>query len=104
MVGRVQLLQALDRLETGVVLKLSEYTSRESAHRYFMNPLGGLGQYYAGTLADLRFMDSSAKPWIKYTKEHGAPLAEQVNSSTPANQFWKVIESDDVNLDDLDAL
>ena len=104
MVGRVQLLQALDRLEAGAALKLSEYTSQESAHRYFKNPTGGLGQYYAGTLADLKLMDSSAKPWIKYTKEYGAPLAEQVNSTTPADRFWQVIESDDVRIDDLDAL
>jgi len=104
MVGRVQLLQALDHLEAGAALKLSEYTSQESAHRYFKNPMGGLGQYYAGTLADLKLMDSSAKPWIKYTKEHGAPLAEQVNSTAPADRFWRVVESDDVKLDDLDAL
>jgi len=104
MVGRVQLLQALDHLEAGAALKLSEYTSQESAHRYFKNPMGGLGQYYAGTLADLKLMDSSAKPWIKYTKEHGAPLAEQVSSTAPADRFWRVVESDDVKLDDLDAL
>lgn len=104
MVGRVQLLQALDRLESGAALKLSEYTSQESAHRYFKNPMGGLAQYYAGTLADLKLMDASAKPWIKYTKEHGAPLAVQVNSTTPADRFWQVVESDDVKLDDLDAL
>jgi hypothetical protein len=104
MVGRVQLLQALDRLEAGEALTLSDYTLQESAHRYFKNPMGGLGQYYAGTLADLKLMDSSTKPWIKYTKENGAPLAEQVNSSTPADRFWRVIESDDVKLDDLDAL
>ena len=104
MVGRVQLLQALDRLEAGAALRLSEYTSQESAHRYFKNPMGGLAQYYAGTLADLKLMDASAKPWIKYTKEHGAPLAEQVNSTSPADRFWRVVESDDVKLDDLDAL
>lgn len=104
MVGRAQLLQALDRLEVSAALKLSEYTSQESAHRYFKNPMGGLAQYYAGTLAGLKLMDASAKPWIKYTKEHGAPLAEQVNSTTPADRFWRVVESDDVKLDDLDAL
>ena len=104
MVGRVQLLQALDRLEAREGLKLSEYTSQESAHRYFKNPMGGLAQYYAGTLADLKLMDSSAKPWIKYTKEHGAPLAAQVNSTTRADHFWRVVESDDVKLDDLDTM
>lgn len=104
MVGRVQLLQALDRLEAGEALNLSDYTSQKSAHRYFKNPMGGLGQYYAGTLAGLKLMDPSTKPWIKYTKEHGAPLAEQVNSSTPADRFWLVVENDEVKLADLDAM
>lgn len=104
MVGRVQLLQALDRLEAGEVLKLSEYTAQDSPHRYFKNQMGGLGQYYAGTLNDLKLMDASAKPWFKYTKEYGVPLAKHVNSTTLADQFWRVIESDDVTLDHLDAL
>ncbi len=104
MVGRVQLLQALDRLEAGEGLRLSEYTANDSEHRYFMNRMGGLGQYYAGTLSDLKLLDASAKPWVKYTNEYGAPLAEQVNSFVPADLFWKVVESDAVTLNNLDAL
>lgn len=104
MVGRVQLTLALDRLESGEPLKLSQYTAQDSPLRYFKNPMGGLSQYYAGTLSDLKLMDASAKPWIRYTKEYGVPLAEQVNNSINANQFWQVIESDDVCLDKLDSL
>lgn len=104
MVGRVQLTQALDRLEAGEYLNLSQYTSQESPLRYFKNPMGGLSQYYAGTLSDLKLMDASAKPWIKYTKELGAPLAEQVDSNIQADRFWKVVESGTATCDDLDAL
>lgn len=104
MVGRVQLTQALDRLEAGEYLNLSQYTSQESPLRYFKNPMGGLAQYYAGTLSDLKLMDASAKPWIKYTKELGAPLAEQVDSNIQADRFWKVVESGTATCDDLDAL
>lgn len=104
MVGRVQLLQALDRLQAGDSLGLSQYTAQDSPSRYFKNPMGGLAQYYAGTLSDLKLIDASAKPWIKYTKEFGTPLAEQVNASIQAARFWKVIESDNVTLEDLDAL
>ena len=104
MVGRVQLTSALDRLEAGDHLSFSQYTSQDSPLRYFKNPMGGLSQYYAGTLSDLKLMDASAKPWIKYTKELGAPLAEQVDSRIQANRFWKVVESDGVTCDDLDAL
>jgi len=104
MVGRVQLTSALDRLAAGDHLSFSQYTSQDSPLRYFKNPMGGLSQYYAGTLSDLKLMDASAKPWIKYTKELGAPLAEQVDSRIQANRFWKVVESDGVTCDDLDAL
>ncbi len=104
MVGRVQLLQALDRLQADGPLRLSQYTAQDLPSRYFKNPMGGLAQYYAGTLSDLKLMDASAKPWIKYTKEFGTPLAEQVNSSIQADLFWEVIESDNVTLVNLDAL
>ncbi|MBZ0095531.1 MAG: hypothetical protein K8H75_09225 [Sulfuricella sp.] len=104
MVGRIQLTQALDRLESGEPLRLSQYTAQELPFRYFKNPMGGLSQYYAGTLSDLKLVDASAKPWIRYTKEFGIPLAEQVNASIEPDRFWNVIESDNVRLEDLDAL
>jgi hypothetical protein len=104
MVGRDQLVSALDRLEAGEPLQLSRYTAQDSPRRYFQNPMGGLGQYYAGILSYLNLMDTSAKPWIRYTKEHGAPLAEKVDVSVLGDRFWSVIESDDVTIDDLNAL
>ncbi|MCM5570490.1 hypothetical protein M6I34_08215 [Burkholderiaceae bacterium FT117] len=104
MVGRNQLTPALDRLEKGEPMVLSKYTSQESPQRYFKNPLGGLSQYYAGTLSELQLMDASTKPWIKYTKELGAPLAQQVESHINANRFWQVVESDSVTAEDLDSL
>ena len=104
MVGRNQLTQALDRLKKGIPLTLSEYTAQASPFRYFMSPMGGLSQYYAGTLSDLKLVDASAKPWIRYTKEFGAPLAVQVNASVQADLFWAVVENDAVTLDELDSL
>jgi hypothetical protein len=104
MVGRVQLTQALDRLENNNDLNLTEYTSQDSSLRYFKNPMGGLAQYYAGTLSNLKLMDSSDKPWIKYTKQIGAPLAQKVNMNIKSDLFWKVVESGNVTCDDLDAL
>ncbi len=104
MVGLVQLVSALDRLESREPLHLSHFTAQESPQRYFKNPMGGLAQYYAGTLADLKLMDASAKPWIRYTKELGAPLAEKVNASVPGDRFWSVVEADEVTLNDLNLL
>jgi len=104
MVGRNQLLPALDRLESGQELRLSEYTDKDSGRRYFLNPLGGLGQYYAGTLSQLELMDPSAKPWMRYTIERGEPLAKAVDAAVPSDKFWSVIQADHVELADLDAL
>lgn len=104
MVGRDQLTKALDRLELGQALKLSQYTAFDSPNRYFKNPMGGLSQYYAGTLSDLKLMDASTKPWIRYTKEFGIPLAKKLNSNIDADLFWQVIESDDLSINDLDSL
>lgn len=104
MVGRVQLTKALDRLECGEPLQLSQFTDQDSPYRYFKNRMGGLSQYYAGTLSELKLMKVWTKPWIKYTEEFGMPLAEKMNSSTNADLFWRVVESDNVLLADLDSL
>jgi hypothetical protein len=104
MVGRIKLIPALERLENGQDLRLSEYTDRDSARRYFLNRMGGLGQYYAGTLGQLELMDPSSKPWIKYTIERGKPLAQAVEAAVPSDRFWSVLQADRVTLSDLDAL
>lgn len=105
MVGRNQLLPALDRLESGeAMLKLTDYAAADGSTRYFKNPMGGLGQYYAGTLASLQLLDAGSKPWIKYTLEHGAPLAECVNHSVDHDLFWSCVKAGAVSLADLDAL
>ena len=85
-------------------MKLSSYTDPDSTRRYFKNRLGGLGQYYAGTLAQLELMDPSSTPWIKFTIERGQPLAQAVDKSIPGDQFWSVVQSDLVTLENLDAL
>ena len=66
--------------------------------------MDGLSQYYVGTLIDLNLMVGATRPWIGYTKEYGMPLAEQVNASIDPDRFWSVIDSDNVRLEDLDAL
>jgi hypothetical protein len=104
MVGRVKLVPALDLLKKQTKLRLSTYSDRDSALRYFQNAMGGLAQYYAGTLAELNLLDSSSRPWVKYTVERGEPLAKIVDGAVPGDRFWKVIEQDEVALNDLDAL
>lgn len=104
MVGRNQLLPALDGLQGEGRLRLSDYTASDSPTRYFKNQLGGLKQYYAGTLSDLKLIDASAKPWVKYTIEHGEPLANAFDTTVLAERFWEAVERDEVGLADLDEL
>lgn len=104
MVGRVRLLPALTNLEHGGMLRLSDYTVQDPEQRYFKNKWGGLKQYYFGTLSGLGLMDASESDWLKYTKEHGAPLAESFDTAVPSDLFWKTIENDSVTVSALDNL
>lgn len=104
MVGRQKLVSAVQRLKGGDVLKLSTFTHSESDRRYFKNRMGGLGQYYAGTLADLNVLDGQKKPWYRYTTEVGRPLAEAFDRSVPSDEFWDVVERGEVDQKKLDLL
>ncbi|WP_223454214.1 hypothetical protein [Pseudomonas sp. GL-RE-19] len=105
MVGRTKLVPSLASLKTGEPLRLSLYaTTEETPQRYFMNRLGGLSQYYAGTLADLQLMESSGRSWSFYSSQYGAPLAQSVDASVPGERFWQVVENDLVTLEELDEL
>lgn len=105
MVGRQKLTQAVTLLEAGQKLKLSTYAGLEdSGKRYFANPLGGLGQYYAGTLTQLGILDNTQAPWISYTLEYGSPIASGLGTVVPQDRFWKTIEGDTVTVEALDEL
>lgn len=105
MVGRTKLVPALASLKAGETLRLSQYaTTEDSPHRYFMNRLGGLSQYYAGTLADLMIMESSTQSWIRYSKEYGKLLAQNFDAGIPGERFWQMVEGDEVTLATLDEL
>lgn len=96
MVGRQKLVSAVQRVFNGEILKLVKFTANDSEDRYFMNRMGGLSQYYAGTLSDLRVLDAGRKPWFRFTKEVGKPIAEAFDMSVPADLFWNVLERGEV--------
>ena len=106
MIGRLRLVPALTRLESGEPLRLSTYATRsdDSNDRYFQNRLGGLGQYYLGQLAELRILDASRGPWVTYTPDGGTPLAKILDELQSTDQFWETVDSDLVTLQDLDTL
>lgn len=105
MVGRTKLVPSLTNLKAGEPLRLSIYaTTKDTPQRYFLNRLGGLSQYYAGTLAELQLMESSGSSWSFYSSQYGGPLAQNVEASVPGERFWEVVENDSVTLEELDEL
>ncbi|NWC94130.1 helix-turn-helix transcriptional regulator [Pseudomonas sp. IPO3778] len=105
MVGRIKLVPALARLKAGESLRLSQYaTTENTADRYFVNRLGGLSQYYAGTLANLLIMESSTTSWARYSEEYGTLLAQNFDTDIPGKRFWEIVEGDKVTQANLDEL
>jgi hypothetical protein len=106
MVGRLQLVPALDKPHEGCPLVLSDYsTLEETPKRYFKNKMGGLGQYYVGQLAELELCAKTTdRPWIKYTIECGEVIAEAIEDALPAQLFWDAVDKDLVDTETLKAL
>jgi hypothetical protein len=104
MIGRDTLLPALTALESAKQIALSSFTAQDSSTRYFKNQMGGLGQYYAGTLADLQILEARPKRWITYSKERGGPIALSFDRHVDGDLFWKLCERDTVKMSDLDKM
>jgi hypothetical protein len=103
MIGRQKLVPALAQWSSSS--RLSTYATRENTvARYFQNPLGGLGQYYLGTLRELRVLDVGERGWISYTQERGQPLAEAVDRYVDGDLFFATLEFDRVPPRRLDEL
>lgn len=95
---------ARDLAEDGSVV-LSHYSLREGAKsRYFLNKLGGLGQYYLGVLRELAILDGDSTRGIKYTRQVGQVIAERLNAGFDGDLFLSVVEADLVTAEQLDRL
>jgi hypothetical protein len=105
MVGRDTLNDAVSLIGEGKSVRLSTYATRdESSARYFANKLGGLGQYYAGTLTQLDILAVVEKPWLSYTHERGEPIAQAFDMGVDGPAFWHAVDTDTVSAETLDAL
>lgn len=105
MVGRNTLVNAVAQIKNGGSLRLSTFATREEIEsRYFKNRLGGLGQYYAGTLEDLEILAPREGDWIRYSLGHGTKLAEALDVSVNGDAFFALVKKDKITADDLDAL
>jgi hypothetical protein len=101
LVGRNALRKALDDKQ----IRLSQYTLlEESEHRYFKNRLGGLGQYYLGTLRDLGVLSGDTRSGVQYTKERGVVLAEAFDRGVNRARFFEVLKNGNVTPKTLEEL
>lgn len=110
MIGAITLFPALARLDEGTALRLSTYATTEAEEgRYFKNKLGGLGQYYLGTLRDADILAGDLRTNVRYRKGEGSEgrglkLVEAFDSGVDRERFFAVLESDKVTTDTLDDL
>jgi hypothetical protein len=105
MVGSNTLASVARDLEEPENVKLSDYSLRHEAKaRYFKNKLGGLGQYYLGVLRELAILDGDAASGVKYTRQIGQLIAEQLDSGFDGDLFLAAVDADSVTASQLDVL
>jgi len=103
--GRGTLLDPLRDLGSGS-LRLSTYADPgiDGAERYFKAQLGGLDQYYRGTLQSLDVMGGNRQSGLKVTPRRGVRLAEAFDAGVPGDLFWDTVVRDEVSAKRLDEL
>lgn len=105
LVGRNTLSPVVEQLSDGGLLRLSDYAHRnEDPSRYFMNKLGGLGQYYLGVLRELSVLGGDAQSGLRYSAELGGEIARRFDSGVDRAAFFQAVEKDSVSGADLDRL
>ncbi len=102
----IRTLRAIAReLRDGGTITVSNYSLREGAQaRYFMNKMGGLGQYYIGVLRELLILDGNSSTGIKYTNQIGKVIAKSADRGLNGELFLDVVDRDLVTQDQLDEL
>jgi len=104
-VGNSTLGSAAQALRVGQTLELDTYALEDpSPTRYFKNRLGGLGQYYVGSLRDVLLLDGDATSGLRYTRERGLLLAQSLAARVDGTRFWRCVQGGVVTAADLDAL
>ena len=103
--GRDALIGPLLQLGRGS-LRLSRFADPgdRGAERYFGNDLGGLGQYYLGSLQQLDVMGGNLRHGVRVTDGRGVRVAEAYDSSVDGQLFWETVHHDLVGTERLRQL
>lgn len=105
LVGRNTLSPVIAQLPDGGSIRLSDYAHRnDDPSRYFMNKLGGLGQYYLGVLRELNVLGGDAHSGLRYSAELGGEIARRFDLGVDRAAFFEAVEKDAVSGADLDRL
>ncbi|TCU21800.1 hypothetical protein EV130_110144 [Rhizobium azibense] len=105
MVGSETLAGVARSLGNDSALRLSDFSLREGAiKRYFANKLGGLGQYYLGVLRELSILDGDSSSGVRYTRQVGEVIAEQMDANVNRQLFMNAVDADLVTTSQLDEL
>ena len=77
-------------------MRLSDFSTTDAVpQRYFQNRLGGLGQYYLGTLQQAGLLPGDPHSGIRYTEERGGPLARAFDGGVDRESFFATHEADE---------
>lgn len=106
LVGRDTLSAVGSRIKNGETVRLSKYATLEpdNKDRYFKHRLGGLGQYYLGSLKDLAVLDGGVQEGLRYTVEWGAELAGKYDARVKGEAFFDAVEHDQIDAKQVRAL
>ena len=105
MVGSNTLAAVASSLDNNGKVTLSDYSLREGAKaRYFLNRLGGLGQYYIGVLRELTALDGDAARGIKYTRQIGEQIARSFDTGVNRDLFLAAVNANVVTASELETL
>lgn len=105
LIGSQTLRPLLADLDNGGRLDLSKYTTLDdgNSNRYFQNRLGGLGQYYLGTLDGLGLMGRRERG-VGYTAVRGKELAEAFDLGVNRSAFVSSLQAGSITNKNLDEL
>jgi hypothetical protein len=106
LIGSQKLTPAVNEMKrTGQPIKISTFATTEpSAKKYFLNKLGGLGQYYIYPLREAGFIDGSLREGLGFTNERGEVIAKAFDEGVNGDDFFELLESDVVTEDALENL
>lgn len=102
--GRDALVPAWRDMGTATTTLSRFATTDDGPDRYFKGILGGLGQYYVGTLRNLHILTWEEPEGIKYDRQRATTLAQAFNAGVDAQRFFRAIRTDSISRQTLTQL